>query len=50
MASNPKTAKSISTDLLRTMDAWWRAANYLSVGQTYLCDKPVLKRPQSRST
>jgi xylulose-5-phosphate/fructose-6-phosphate phosphoketolase len=27
------------------MDAWWRAANYLSVGQTYLYDNPLLKQP-----
>ncbi len=31
--------------LLRKMDAWWRAANYLSVGQTYLYDNPLLKEP-----
>ncbi|TDK24644.1 phosphoketolase family protein [Arthrobacter crusticola] len=27
------------------LDAWWRAANYLSVGQIYLRDNPLLKRP-----
>ena len=27
------------------IDAWWRAANYLSVGQIYLFDNPLLKRP-----
>jgi xylulose-5-phosphate/fructose-6-phosphate phosphoketolase len=27
------------------MDAWWRAANYLSIGQTYLYDNPLLKKP-----
>jgi len=27
------------------MDAYWRAANYLSVGQIYLCDNPLLKQP-----
>src|SRR3954470_15441657 len=31
--------------LLRKMDAWWRAANYLSVGQTYLYGNPLLKEP-----
>ncbi|MBU1440713.1 MAG: phosphoketolase family protein, partial [Gammaproteobacteria bacterium] len=31
--------------LLERMDAYWRAANYLSVGQIYLCDNPLLKRP-----
>lgn len=35
----------LGPDLLRKMDAWWRAANYLSVGQTYLYDNPLLKRP-----
>ncbi|MBK6323947.1 phosphoketolase [Candidatus Aalborgicola defluviihabitans] len=37
------------TSLLPTqfarMDAYWRAANYLSVGQIYLYDNPLLKRP-----
>ena len=33
------------TDLLRRMDAWWRAANYLSVGQIYLLDNPLLRKP-----
>jgi xylulose-5-phosphate/fructose-6-phosphate phosphoketolase len=27
------------------MDAWWRAANYLSVGQIYLLDNPLLREP-----
>ena len=30
------TDKPLSSDLLRKMDAYWRAANYLSVGQIYL--------------
>ena len=30
---------------LHVMDAWWRAANYLSVGQIYLLDNPLLKEP-----
>jgi xylulose-5-phosphate/fructose-6-phosphate phosphoketolase len=29
----------------RGIDAYWRAANYLSVGQIYLCDNPLLKEP-----
>jgi xylulose-5-phosphate/fructose-6-phosphate phosphoketolase len=29
------------------MDAWWRAANYLSVGQIYLMDNPLLRKPLS---
>ncbi len=32
------------TELL-TLDAWWRAANYLSVGQIYLLDNPLLREP-----
>jgi len=35
----------ISPGLLRKMDAYWRAANYLSVGQLYLCDNPLLREP-----
>ncbi len=30
---------------LRLIDAWWRAANYLSVGQIYLLDNPLLRQP-----
>ena len=30
---------------LRVTDAWWRAANYLSVGQIYLLDNPLLREP-----
>jgi xylulose-5-phosphate/fructose-6-phosphate phosphoketolase len=36
---------SLTPELLRRMDAWWRAANYLSVGQIYLYDNPLLKEP-----
>jgi xylulose-5-phosphate/fructose-6-phosphate phosphoketolase len=35
----------LSPGLLAKMDAWWRAANYLSVGQTYLYANPLLKKP-----
>jgi xylulose-5-phosphate/fructose-6-phosphate phosphoketolase len=35
----------LSTDELRRLDAYWRAANYLSVGQIYLYDNPLLRRP-----
>lgn len=38
--SNP-----LSPDTLRKIDAYWRAANYLSVGQIYLQDNPLLERP-----
>lgn len=30
---------------LQLLDAWWRAANYLSVGQIYLLDNPLLREP-----
>jgi xylulose-5-phosphate/fructose-6-phosphate phosphoketolase len=36
---------TLAPELLDRMDAYWRAANYLSVGQIYLCDNPLLKRP-----
>ncbi|PJD96339.1 MAG: phosphoketolase [Parachlamydia sp.] len=36
--------KTLSVELLHKMDAYWRAANYLSVGQIYLYDNPLLKR------
>ncbi len=32
-------------DELRLLDAWWRAANYLSVGQIYLLENPLLREP-----
>jgi xylulose-5-phosphate/fructose-6-phosphate phosphoketolase len=35
----------LTPDLLRRMDAWWRAANYLSVGQIYLMANPLLREP-----
>src|SRR5258707_11509135 len=35
-------------ELLKRMDAYWRAANYLSVGQIYLYDNPLLKKPLKR--
>ncbi len=37
--------KTLTPELLASMDAYWRAANYLSVGQIYLYDNPLLKRP-----
>ncbi len=43
MAST-QTQDSRTVDLT-TVDAWWRAANYLSVGQIYLVDNPLLREP-----
>src|SRR5918912_2432104 len=34
----------LTADELRRIDAWWRAANYLSVGQIYLLDNPLLEQ------
>ena len=39
-----KSNRVLSPELLRKMDAYWRAANYLSVGQIYLLDNPLLKK------
>ncbi len=41
----PGTTTPLAPDELREMDAYWRAANYLSVGQIYLLDNPLLKEP-----
>ncbi len=38
---------TLSPDLLHRMHAWWRAANYLSVGQIYLRANPLLEEPLS---
>ncbi len=38
-------AEPLAAEQLRKLDAYWRAANYLSVGQLYLSDNPLLKRP-----
>ncbi len=37
--------ETLKPDLQRRMHAYWRAANYLSVGQIYLRDNPLLRRP-----
>ena len=39
------SGKTLAPDLLRKMHAYWRAANYLSVGQLYLKDNPLLREP-----
>jgi len=39
------TTKPLNATMLKKIDAYWRAANYLSVGQIYLCDNPLLRRP-----
>ena len=45
----PERANALSPDLLRRMNAYWRAANYLSVGQIYLYDNPLLKEPLTQA-
>src|SRR3954454_11227525 len=44
-AAPPRSKTPLSSDELRRLDAWWRAANYLSVGQIYLLDNPLLREP-----
>ena len=39
------TADPLSPELLAQMDAYWHAANYLTIGQIYLKDNPLLHRP-----
>jgi len=40
-----QTNTPVTNEMLERMHAYWRAANYLSVGQIYLCDNPLLRRP-----
>jgi xylulose-5-phosphate/fructose-6-phosphate phosphoketolase len=44
-AGPPASQRPLSPDELARIDAWWRAANYLSVGQIYLLDNPLLREP-----
>jgi xylulose-5-phosphate/fructose-6-phosphate phosphoketolase len=44
-AMETKASQPLGPELLRNLDAYWRAANYLSVGQIYLYDNPLLKTP-----
>ena len=39
---------TLTDDQVRELDLWFRAANYLSVGQIYLLDNPLLERPLER--
>src|SRR4051794_16919591 len=40
-----RRTQPLTDDELKAIDAWWRAANYLSVGQIYLMDNPLLREP-----
>jgi xylulose-5-phosphate/fructose-6-phosphate phosphoketolase len=44
-ATSEPPAAPLAPDELRKIDAYWRAANYLSVGQIYLLDNPLLTEP-----
>ena len=47
-ADKAATAGPLSADELHALDAYWRASNYLSVGQIYLMDNPLLREPLKR--
>ncbi len=47
MTKMKKSPNGVASQTLQLMDAYWRAANYLSVGQIYLYDNPLLQRPLS---
>src|SRR5215469_7833926 len=42
------TPQTLSPEELANMDGYWRAANYLSVGQIYLLDNPLLRQPLTK--
>jgi xylulose-5-phosphate/fructose-6-phosphate phosphoketolase len=44
----PLPEAALDAEQLRLLDAYWRAANYLSVGQIYLLDNPLLRTPLVR--
>ena len=45
MISTRVSSEHLAAQELQNLDAWWRAANYLSVGQIYLLDNPLLEQP-----
>jgi xylulose-5-phosphate/fructose-6-phosphate phosphoketolase len=45
ISTQPLTSQPLTTEELRKIDAYWRAANYLSVGQIYLYANPLLREP-----
>ncbi|WP_226344217.1 phosphoketolase family protein [Agilicoccus flavus] len=47
-ARSERGAPALDDDALARIHKWWRAANYLSVGQIYLLDNPLLRRPLQR--
>jgi xylulose-5-phosphate/fructose-6-phosphate phosphoketolase len=49
MNTNASSVRPLTDEMLRRMDAYWRAANYLCVGQIYLYDNPLLREPLAPS-
>src|SRR4051812_11576679 len=45
MVTTTTVSGPLTTTELRAVDTWWRAANYLSVGQIYLMGNPLLREP-----
>ena len=45
MKIRPTKQSALKKEELQRIDAYWRAANYLSVGQIYLLDNPLLTKP-----
>jgi xylulose-5-phosphate/fructose-6-phosphate phosphoketolase len=43
-----RVPRDLARETLEQLNAWWRAANYLSVGQIYLLDNPLLREPLTR--
>jgi xylulose-5-phosphate/fructose-6-phosphate phosphoketolase len=48
LVTRAEKAEPLTADELRRMDAYWRALNYLAVGQIYLLDNPLLREPLKR--
>ncbi|MES2461016.1 MAG: phosphoketolase family protein [Armatimonadota bacterium] len=48
-AAEPGASYPLTAEELRLIDAYWRAANYLSVGQIYLLDNALLRKPLTRA-
>jgi phosphoketolase len=44
-SQSPYKDGPLDPEQLRRINAYWRAANYLSVGQIYLCENPLLREP-----
>ena len=45
VSMQPQTPRPLADGDVEDLDRWWRAANYLSVGQIYLMDNPMLRQP-----